>query len=135
MGQGAAGDDQLPQEATETCWVVSKSSEDEEPEMKHRTPRKRATAKSRASKREPLATLRNPKPHIPAPMAPRVPWTPSSIRPTDWREEGDVPPDEPDYWFDEFAQAEAPPVERSNAVLYWLIAIAIAGAVLVWWLT
>lgn len=74
-----------------------------------RHPRKRATAKSRASKRQPLAALRNPKPHIPAPTdryyeSEGVQVLPGERMPdpwaTDWDDEpmGDVRPEIPGFW-------------------------------------
>lgn len=85
--------------------------------MKHHAPRKRATAKSRASKRAPLATLRNPKPHKPAPWAPPVNPIPDA------------------EWYDEFEDfgGDVPPVKRSNAVWYWIGAFLLAVIVLAWW--
>lgn len=78
-----------------------------------RHPRKRATARSRASKRQPLVALKNPKPHIPAPMAPR--FTPSPA--LDWDDESDVRP--------------PPDIKWGNVLLHCAIAFpmgAVAGA-------
>lgn len=98
--------------------------------MKRYTQRRRATAKSRAAKHP---ALRNSRPPVgTAPMAPRriVELPPSD----NWSDGVYVPPDTPDYWLDEFAEAEPPPDKRSNVVSYWLIAFAIALTAVAWWL-
>lgn len=59
--------------------------------MKTRHPRKRATARSRASKRQPLAALKNPKPHIPASMAPRVRVDADWVDEGEWAESPEIP--------------------------------------------
>lgn len=81
--------------------------------LRHKLP-KRATAHSRAAKREPLAALKNPRPAPgTAPLAPR--FTPSPA--LDWDSE------------------EIPPSEiRLNRGWYWAGAAIIAALALAWWL-
>lgn len=77
--------------------------------MKHHTPRKRTTARSRAATREPLAALKNPRPPVAtAPMPP-----PPAL---DWDSE------------------EPPPAEIRFRGWHWLPAAAIVAVmVLAWW--
>lgn len=87
---------------------------------RHKLP-KRATAHSRAAKREPLAALKNPRP-VPgtAPLAPRI---------------SHAPPLAASDWYDEFDVSDGPVDKRGNAVWYWTGAFALAALALVWWLS